>query len=213
MAKKKDDQATAQSGKDAKKKKIKPTISGDVNAGEDIPMAEENAHDAQRLPMMIHAQYVKDISFENPNAPFTMLASTGRPEIEVNFNMDARKMDMDKMGIDKDKVDNLYEVVLGVHIEAKKKDAPAYIMEIEYGMSVSLNNVPEGRHHALLLIEMPKYMFPYVRQLVADLSGQGGYMPLMLTPVNFGKFYLQRFGKEAAIKHQQMDHTKDKKEA
>lgn len=203
MAKTKDDKANDKTGKAAQKKK--PAISGNVNASDDIPMAEENIQDAQRLPMMIHAQYVKDISFENPNAPHTLLAKTGRPDIEVTFNMDARKMDLETMDLDKDQVDNLYEVVLGVHVEAKKQDEPAYIIEVEYAACVSLNNIDEGRHHAVLLIEMPKYMFPYVRQIVSEVSGQGGYMPLMLTPVNFGKFYLQRFGKDAAIQHQQQN--------
>lgn len=206
MAKDKDDKKAEKPKKETKKKpaakKAKPKVSANVNSADDIPVTDETIHDAQRLPMMIHAQYVKDISFENPNAPFTLTPGSGRPEIEVNFNMDARKMDIDKMGTDKNKIDNLYEVVLGVHIQAEKKGEPAFIIEIEYGMAVSLNNIPEERHHALLLIEMPKYMFPYVRQLVTELSGQGGYAPLMLTPVNFSKFYMQRFGKDAVIQNQ-----------
>ena len=196
MAKKsKDNKTTAKAVKEPKV--IRPKISGGTGNADGVPFDENTLDSAQRMPMMIHAQYVKDISFENPNAPFTLLPSSGRPEIEVNFSMDARKMDLSQMGTDGHNIDNLYEVILGTTIQAIKQGKPAYIIEIEYGMSVSLNNVPEERHHSLLLIEMPKYMFPYVRQIVADLSGHGGYSPLMLTPVNFSKFYMERFGKNA----------------
>ncbi len=202
MAKKPTDKTTKKAAKAPTKeikepKVIRPKVSGKTNADESVPFTDETVQSAQRLPMMIHAQYVKDVSFENPNAPFTLLLSSGRPEIDVNFSMDARKMDMSKMGAAGEGIDNLYEVVLSTTIRAEKQGKAAFIIEIEYGMSVSLNDIPEERHHSLLLIEMPKYMFPYVRQLVAELSGQGGYSPLMLTPVNFSKFYMDRFGKEA----------------
>lgn len=182
---------------DKQDKPEQQNISGTANATDDIEATEQAVQNAQRLPMMIHTQYVRDISFENPNAPFSFLAGTGRPEIDVNFSMDARKMDIEKMGLKNGQVDNLYEVVLSTTIKAEKQGNPAFILEIEYGMAVSLNNIPEEQHHSLLLIEMPKYMFPYVRHLVAELSGQGGYAPLMLTPVNFSKFYMERFGKDA----------------
>lgn len=195
MAKKKDTPE-----KETKKPNAaKPKVSGSANADEDIPMNEDALKAGRRMPMMIHAQYVKDISFENPNAPFTLLPGSGRPEIEVNFAMDARKMDMEKLGNADSGIENLYEVILTTTVKATKQGKPAFLVEIEYGMSVSLNQIPEEQHHSMLLIEMPKYMFPYVRQLVAELSGQGGYMPLMLAPVNFSKFYMDRFGKNAIM--------------
>ena len=199
MAKKADDKAKKETAKKpaketkAKKANKKSKVSGSASADDDIPVTQETVKSAKRLPMMIHAQYVKDISFENPNAPFTLLPGQGRPEMDVNFSMDARKMDVEQMGAAKAEIDNLYEVILGVTIHAEKGGRPAFVIEIEYGMSVSLNNIPEEQHHSLLLIEMPKYMFPFVRQLVTDLSGQGGYTPLMLAPVNFSKFYLNTF--------------------
>ncbi len=142
---------------------------------------------AQGLPITVHAQYVRDLSFENPDAPHSMRAGLAAPHMDVNIGMDARKLE------DKD-VANLFEVGLSVRAEAKRDDEVVFIAEILYGVTVSISDeVPEENHHPLLLIEIPKLAFPYVRKLLSDMTVDGGYPPLLLSPVDFQALYIQRF--------------------
>jgi preprotein translocase subunit SecB len=142
---------------------------------------------AGNLPVQIMAQYVKDLSFENPNAPDTFTGNDARPVMDANFAMDARKVEWQGRA-------HIYEVVLGLQTAARKGDKTAFMCEIQYGILVDMSGVPEDQHHPMLLIEMPRYAFPFVRQIVADLTQQAGYAPLLLAPADFRSFYMQRFG-------------------
>jgi len=154
--------------------------------------APEGQIAAQDMPVTIHAQYVRDLSFENPNAPESLRPSSKNPEMDINIGMDARKLE------DKD-VKNLFEVVLNVRAAAIRADEPAFIAELQYGVTVSIGEeVPEDNHHPLLLIEIPRMAFPFVRQIISDVTIQGGYPPLLLNPVDFQALYMQRFGDEIA---------------
>lgn len=142
------------------------------------------------MPLTILTQYVRDISFENPNAPDSLRAGQTAPELDVNIGMDARKIPDGEMK-------NLYEVVLNAKAEAKRGDKIIFIAEVQYAMVVSVSEiVPEENHHPLLLIEIPRMAFPFVRQILADLTTQGGYPPLLLGLVDFQALYMQRFGAE-----------------
>ena len=152
--------------------------------------AQDEQIAAQDMPMTIHAQYVRDLSFENPNAPDSLRPSANAPEMDINIGMDARKLEDPE-------IKNLFEVVLNLRAAAMRGDDPVFIAEIQYGVTVSIGDeVPEDNHHPLLLIEMPRMVFPYVRQIVSDVTVQGGYPPLLLNPVDFHALYMNRFGKE-----------------
>lgn len=138
------------------------------------------------MPMMIHAQYVRDLSFENPGAPETLRPGQAAPAIEININMDARPIE-DKQ------IRNLYEVVLTLSATGRRSDKPVFIAEIQYGVSVSLPEVPEEHHHPILLIEIPRLAFPFVRQILATLTQQAGFPPLLMGPVDFQALYAERF--------------------
>lgn len=142
---------------------------------------------AAGLPITIHTQYIRDMSFENPNAPESMRAGKDIPDMNVNIGMDARSLSDDN-------VKNLYEVVLTISATAKRGDKPVFIAEVIYGVTVSISDVvPEDQHHPLLLIEIPKFAFPFARQILATLTSQGGYPPLLLNPVDFQALYMDRF--------------------
>ena len=121
-----------------------------------------------------------------------MRASAGRPTMDISFTMDARKIE--------DAEDaHLFEVTLGVEATARRVDAAgkemvAFIVDLQYGVLLSLNEISEDQAHPLLLIEMPRYAFPFVRQIIADATQQAGFVPLLLQPVDFREFYLQRYG-------------------
>jgi len=152
--------------------------------------APEGQIPAQDMPVTIHAQYVRDLSFENPNAPDALRAGAKPPEMDINIGMDARKLEDSE-------IKDLYEVVLNVRAAAVRDGDPVFIAELQYGVTASIGgDVPEENHHPLLLIEMPRLAFPFVRQIMADVTVQGGFPPLLLNPVDFHALYMQRFGKE-----------------
>ncbi len=145
---------------------------------------------AQDMPITVHAQYIRDLSFENPHAPDALRASTGAPEINVNIGMDARDLE------DKN-TKNLYEVALNIQATAKRGDDTIFIAELIYGITVEIGeSVPEEQHHPLLLIEIPRLAFPFARQIIATLTSQGGFPPLLVNPVDFHALYLERFKNE-----------------
>ena len=166
------------------------------NTGEDQDVQEVDAappSGKKSMPILIRKQFVKDISFECPNSP-AILDIRGKPEMDVNFNMNAVPMEKS------DDEGRFYEVTLGLQAQAKRDGKLGFIAEIEYGMEVKiLNGVPENRRHAMLYIEMPRYAFPFVRQILSNLTQMGGFPPLLLTPIDFRSLYLDRFGKEAEM--------------
>ncbi len=144
------------------------------------------------LPIQVMAQYVKDLSFENPNAPDSLRPTENAPPMDVNIGMDARKLENTGMP-------NTYEVILNIQATAGSGKDTMFMIELEYAAVVSIGeSVPQGGHHPILLIEVPRLIFPYARQFVSSLTIHGGYPPLLLNPVDFQALYMQRFGDEIA---------------
>lgn len=160
-------------------------------------MSDQNAATDQtmigpEMPINILAQYVRDVSFENPNAPESLRGGLPNPEIDINIGMDARK-------IPDEKIENLYEVVINFRAFAHRgEDKPVFVLEIQYGITVILQDIPVENHHPVLLIEIPRLGFPFLRQLVSEITQQGGFPPLMLNPVDFQALYMDRFKDEIA---------------
>ena len=160
---------------------------------------------AEDSPINILAQYVRDISFENPNAPESLRAGVANPEMDINIGMDARKLPDEK-------IEHLYEVVINFRAVATREQNPVFLLEMQYGITVVLNGIPEDSIHPVLLIEVPRLAFPYVRQIVSDLTIQGGYPPLTLNPVDFQALYMDRF-KDEIEAAQNTEGEKSKKKA
>ncbi len=157
-------------------------------------MAEQPEETLQvaNLPVNIQAQYIRDLSFENPEAPHSLRAGESLPDMEVNIGMDARS-------IEGEDTKNLYEVALSVTATAKRGDKTIFIAELVYGVTVIIGDaVPEEQHHPILLIEIPRYAFPFARQILATATSQGGFPPLLLNPVDFQALYMERFKDDIA---------------
>lgn len=170
-------------------------------------MSDQNAQAeqaAQDMPINILAQYLRDVSFENPMSPNSLRAGLPNPEMDINIGMDARK-------IPDEKLENLYETVVNFRAAAMRNGEPVFIIELQYGATVVLNGIPEDNHHPVLLIEIPRLVFPYVRQIVSDLTMQGGYPPLILNPVDFQALYMDRFKDDIAAAQAEIDSGKDAK--
>lgn len=133
------------------------------------------------------AQYVKDLSFENPSAPISnQQFGRSTPNIDVNVNVSVRKLG-----------DEAYEVELKLKATAKTKaeddsEMTAYIVELAYAGLFGMRNIPEEQLRPFLLIQGPAMLFPFARRVVADAVRDGGYQPLMLEPINFDALYQQQ---------------------
>ncbi len=134
-------------------------------------------------------QYVKDLSFENPNAPASMQNKSGeQPGIEVNVNVGARKVN-----------DEVYEVELKISATAKMgEDETAFVVELLYGTLFGMRGVPENAMQAFLLVQAPILMFPFARRIIADATRDGGFPPLLLEPINFEALFQQQIAQQQA---------------
>ncbi len=140
------------------------------------------------LPLTIHAQYIKDLSFENPNAPASLKNKDGgAPVMDVNVNLDSAPL-ADK---------GTFEVTLKVNMSAKRNEQTLFFAELVYGVVASIaENVPEQHVHPLLMIEVPKMAFPFARQILCDAVIGGGFPPLLLNPVDFEALYIAQYKSE-----------------
>ena len=139
--------------------------------------------------LFINAQYLKDLSFENPNPLESFKQSQEKPNIQVNVNTLVKKLP-----------ENAYEVTLDIKTEGKIKDKVAFIAEISYAGIFSLNKIPPEHEKPILLIEAPRMLFPFARNILAETTRDGGYPPLMLNPIDFNALYQKQLEKEQAAK-------------
>ena len=126
------------------------------------------------------AQYIKDMSFENPNAP-AVYQWKGQPQMDVQFNIGAQQAGQD-----------VHEVVLKIDITAKAQEGTAFQMELLYGGLFALRNLPQEQIQPFLLAEAPRILFPFARRVIADATSEGGFPPLLLDPIDFAGLYMQR---------------------
>jgi preprotein translocase subunit SecB len=130
------------------------------------------------------SQYVKDLSFENPNSP-TVYQWTSQPKIEVDFNIGSNKLN-----------DEIYEVVLRIEVRATVDGQTAFAVDLMYAGLIGMRNVEEADAAPFLLAEAPRILFPFARQIVAQTVQEGGFPPLMLDPIDFHALYVARAAQE-----------------
>jgi preprotein translocase subunit SecB len=142
--------------------------------------AEALANGADITPQAgILAQYVKDLSFENPNAPQS-LQMQGQPKIEINVNVNARAGGQD-----------MYEVELNIEATARGADERvAFHVSLVYAGLFRLPGAPQEAVEPFLIVEAPRILFPFARRVIADSVRDGGFPPLMLDPIDFGSMYV-----------------------
>lgn len=136
-----------------------------------------------QLPVTVIAQYMRDLSFENPTAPDSL--RPGTPQIAVNLGIDAKKI--------KDPAnDHLYETTLALTVKATREEKIVFVVQIAYAALVSVQGVPENYIRKVLYVDIPQMLFPFSREVVASVTGAGGFPPLMLSPVDFHGMYQAR---------------------
>src|SRR5690554_3399639 len=141
--------------------------------------AGEGATDPAQAPAFgIAGQYVRDLSFENPNAPASLVPGTTNPASNVNINVQVKKQ-----------ADDAYAVEIGLNVKTERDGKVLYAVELVYGGLFRTRNIPENQLGALLMVEAPRLIFPFARQVLAQTIQGGGFPPLMLEPVDFLALY------------------------
>lgn len=161
----------------------------DDNAPETAAAATPATPDLQAAPpepgappsMRILGQYLKDLSFENPHAPQSLAPQKAQPEINIAINVNARNL-----------APSDFEVELHIDAKATSESKVIFAAEILYAGVFRLENFPQNMLHPAVLIECPRMLFPFARQILGDATRNGGFPPLMLDPIDFASMYQKR---------------------
>jgi preprotein translocase subunit SecB len=142
---------------------------------------------AQGATFNVVAQYVKDLSFENPGAPASLRNRTQPPGININVNVNANPVG-----------EKEFDVVLTLNAKAEADKSVLFNVELVYGGIFRIDGFPQEHMLPLLFIECPRLLFPFARQIVADITRQGGFPPLMIDPIDFAQMFQRRMAEEQA---------------
>ncbi len=163
--------------------------------GATLPDQNEEARQQSRangFPATIRAHYIKDLSIENPHSPYSIAPGMDKPQVSINVGLDYRPLEFEGQ-------ENIYEVLLAINVTAERKNHTAFIVELHYGVVCEVfDNVPEAQREGFLMTEIPRYAFPFVRQIIASATADAGFIPLYLTPVNFVQLYKQKMAAQMA---------------
>ncbi|MDX9689658.1 MAG: protein-export chaperone SecB [Proteobacteria bacterium] len=139
----------------------------------------------QPLQVVVHGQYVQDLSFESPNAPAIFQQLQKAPTIEVSVNLSTRKIE-----------ETVHEVSLMLRLQSKTESAVAFIAEVAYnGLFGIPANIPNDVLMPFLYIEAPRLLFPFARAVLANAVRDGGFPQILLNPVDFELLYQQQLAK------------------
>ena len=150
-------------------------------------MADETTTGETAPSLSVLAQYTKDLSFENPGAPRSLQSREKAPEININVNVNANPLS-----------DTDFDVVLTLNADAKDGDKTVFHAELVYGGVFRVTGFPQEHMLPLLFIECPRLLFPFARQIIADVTRNGGFPPLIIDPIDFATMFTQRVSDEQA---------------
>lgn len=149
---------------------------------------EPIANGEDTLPAVgVLSQYVKDFSFENPNAPGIYQNQT-TPSVDIQFNIGSGQVG-----------EEVYEVALKIDARCTMGEQVAYVVDLTYAGLFGLRNVPAEQLEPFLMSEAPRLLFPFARRVLADAVRDGGYPPLMLDPIDFHGLYLARLEQQGDV--------------
>jgi preprotein translocase subunit SecB len=148
------------------------------------------------LPQLnVLAQYVKDFSFENPNAPRSLQPSNQQPQINIQINVNASPLQGAQTPTD-------FEIDLKIEGKAEIGNTLLFAFDLQYGGVFRIQNVPQESIHPVLMIECPRLLFPFAREIIASAVRNGGFPPLYIDPVDFVGLYRQKLAEQAGQQQQ-----------
>lgn len=153
-------------------------MSDDSTAGSGNPAGTAGTPPAPGYSML--AQYIRDLSFENPGAPGSILAGSQNPQFQVGINIGVKKQ-----------ADDVYAVEINLTAKAEREQAVLFNVEMVYGGVFRLRNIPENQLGPFLMVECPRMLFPFARHALANVVQLGGFPAVMMEPVDFQQLYIQ----------------------
>jgi preprotein translocase subunit SecB len=147
------------------------------------PTETGNSNPAAGPPLQVRVvgQYIKDLSFENPNVRKLIDGPGEKPTLRVEVNVNATKM-----------TERAFESVIEFKAQASNQAGVIYDLELTYAGLFEIQSIPEQALEPFLLINCPALLFPFLRRLVADLTREGGFPPLLLDPIDFAGLFMQK---------------------
>jgi len=144
----------------------------------ETPTTPDAAAVSTAMQIGIGAQYIKDFSFESPHAPQIFAPTQSQPEINMGVNINTRSIG-----------ENAYEVVLLLKLETKVDGKSAFIAELSYGGVFMIPKTPEEQLRGFLLVECPRILFPFARQILMTAVRDGGFPHVMISPIDFAALF------------------------
>ena len=144
-------------------------------------MAEEQVNQEELPVFRMQKMYIKDLSFESPNAPGIFLAQGQEPKVDFNLQLSNTKVD-----------DDHYEVTISITakiLDQKSDDIVMFVIELEHAAVFLLKNIPPEHMQRVMAVDCPLMLFPFTRQIASQVSVDGGFMPFLMEPINFVALY------------------------
>ena len=144
-------------------------------------MTDEQLNQEDMPVFRMQKMYLKDLSFESPNAPDIFLAQGQEPKVDFNLQLSNKKMD-----------DDHYEVTISITakiLDQKADDTVMFVVEIEHAAVFLLKNIPVEHMQRVMAVDCPLMLFPFTRQIASQVSVDGGFMPFLMEPINFVALY------------------------
>jgi preprotein translocase subunit SecB len=160
----------------------------------------QQAGQAPQQPLVVNIQYVKDLSFEVPGAPQIFAQLKAQPQVNINLDVQARRVQDGQ---------NVFEVAIVIRAEAHEPAAQGngqaapipptvFVAELTYAGVFTINGLPENAIEPVLLVECPRILFPFARNILSDVTRDGGFPPVLLQPIDFVALWQARRGQTAA---------------
>ncbi|MBA8667375.1 protein-export chaperone SecB [Holosporaceae bacterium 'Namur'] len=147
---------------------------------------ENNSEQLQKKSsVVVNAQYIKDLSFENPKSPMSLMLEE-QPQMDVSLDILVTPLEP-----------LIFEVVLSIEVRSSAKGSDLFIIDLHYGGVFTLEAENDAEKELTLLVYCPSILFPYARRIISDVSRDGGFPPLMISPIDFMGLYSQKKANEA----------------
>jgi preprotein translocase subunit SecB len=167
-------------------KKPAPPLTIDDEGADPAPQAGASPQPSP-AQMIVNGQFIKDLSYENPNILKMMQPSGQQPEVGIDLGVNVQGV-----------TDESYEVTLQIKVETKRDGMAGFIVELTYAGLFTLRGWQADQVEPLLFIEAPKLLFPFARMIISNLTRDGGYPPLNLNPIDFAQLYRRRLQQQQA---------------
>jgi preprotein translocase subunit SecB len=161
--------------------------SQDSKAAKQAEKSAENSNLAVTRQLVVHTQYVKDLSFENPNAPRVLIEANAQPDVEITVNVGAQLVG-----------ENQYEVSLNLAAKATSGDTALFLVDLTYAGLMTPEGAEPDEINPLIMIEGPRLLFPFARAIISGATRDGGFMPLNIQPIDFVAVYQHNLAQQAA---------------